>query len=82
MVSFYLNNEFKGKNKTNENMSNYLGLTKVIGDHAPLAIKTSEIKNYFGRKVAIDASMSIYQFMIAVRQEGNMLQNESGETTR
>ena len=34
------------------------------------------------RKVAIDASMSLYQFLIAVRQEGGAaLTNESGETT-
>uniref|UniRef100_UPI00398EB4FB flap endonuclease 1 n=1 Tax=Pristiophorus japonicus TaxID=55135 RepID=UPI00398EB4FB len=33
------------------------------------------------RKIAIDASMSIYQFLIAVRQDGNVLQNEDGETT-
>jgi flap endonuclease-1 len=59
------------------------GLSKVIGDHAPNAIKQNEIKNYFGRKVAIDASMSIYQFMIAVRgQDGMQLTNEAGETTR
>ncbi|RKO93681.1 PIN domain-like protein, partial [Blyttiomyces helicus] len=58
------------------------GLTKVIGDHAPDAIKESEIKNYFGRKVAVDASMSIYQFLIAVRQQDGMqLTNEAGETT-
>ena len=37
----------------------------------------------FGRKVAIDASMAIYQFLIAVRsQDGAQLTNESGETTR
>lgn len=35
-----------------------------------------------GRKIAIDASMCIYQFLIAVRQDGNVLQNEDGETTR
>ena len=35
-----------------------------------------------GRKVAVDASMCIYQFLIAVRQEGAMLTNEDGETTR
>ncbi|KAI9004117.1 PIN domain-like protein [Gaertneriomyces semiglobifer] len=58
------------------------GLTKVIGDHAPDAIKENDIKNYFGRKVAIDASMSIYQFLIAVRsQDGMQLTNEAGETT-
>ncbi|KAI9151093.1 Elongation of fatty acids protein 2 [Blastocladiella emersonii ATCC 22665] len=57
------------------------GLTKVLGDHAPSAIKQNDIKNYFGRKVAIDASMSIYQFLIAVRSEGQQLANEAGETT-
>ena len=57
------------------------GLSKVIGDCAPSAVKENEIKNYFGRKVAIDASMCIYQFLIAVRQEGNMLTNAEGETT-
>lgn len=59
------------------------GLTKLIADNCPNAIKSNEIKSYFGRKVAIDASMSIYQFMIAVRQQdGQMLTNEMGETTR
>jgi len=37
---------------------------------------------YSGRKVAIDASMSIYQFLIAVRQDGSTLTNAEGETTR
>lgn len=59
------------------------GLSKVIGDNAPDAIKEYDIKNLFGRKVAIDASMSIYQFLIAVRQQDGMqLTNDSGETTR
>ena len=59
------------------------GLTKLISEHAPSAIKSNEISSYFGRKVAIDASMSIYQFMIAVRQQdGQMLTNDAGETTR
>ncbi|KAL7753682.1 Elongation of fatty acids protein 2 [Sorochytrium milnesiophthora] len=57
------------------------GLTKVIGDHAPAALKSNEIKHCFGRKVAVDASMSIYQFLIAVRQEGQQLANEAGEVT-
>ncbi|OZJ03350.1 hypothetical protein BZG36_04209 [Bifiguratus adelaidae] len=58
------------------------GLNKLIADNASNAIKSNEIKSYFGRKVAIDASMSIYQFMIAVRQQdGQMLTNEFGETT-
>ena len=57
------------------------GLTKLLGDQAPSSMKENEIKNYFGRKVAIDASMSIYQFLIAVRSDGSQLTNEAGETT-
>ncbi|KAG8181765.1 hypothetical protein JTE90_018072 [Oedothorax gibbosus] len=57
------------------------GLAKLIADNAPSAVKENEIKNYFGRKIAIDASMSIYQFLIAVRQESNMLTDSEGETT-
>ncbi|KAL8182869.1 UNVERIFIED_CONTAM: Elongation of fatty acids protein 2, partial [Gekko kuhli] len=57
------------------------GLAKLIADVAPGAIRENDIKSYFGRKVAIDASMSIYQFLIAVRQGADMLQNEEGETT-
>ncbi|KAK0051534.1 flap endonuclease 1 [Biomphalaria pfeifferi] len=57
------------------------GLTKLLGDHAPASMKEYDIKHFFGRKVAIDASMSIYQFLIAVRQDGSQLTNEEGETT-
>lgn len=57
-------------------------LSKVIGDHAPNGVKLSEIKNYFGRIVALDASMCLYQFLIAVRSDGSQLQAETGETTR
>jgi len=56
-------------------------LAKLIADQAPGAIKEGEMKNYFGRKIAIDASMSIYQFLIAVRQNGENLTNDNGETT-
>ncbi|RVE50770.1 hypothetical protein evm_004519 [Chilo suppressalis] len=58
-----------------------LGLSKLIADIAPQAIKEMEIKNYFGRKIAIDASMSLYQFLIAVRSEGAQLTSVDGETT-
>ncbi|KAG2344399.1 PIN domain-like protein [Suillus weaverae] len=58
------------------------GLTALISEHAPKAIIEHDIKTLFGRKVAIDASMSIYQFLIAVRQkDGEMLTNDAGETT-
>ncbi|KAG7167795.1 flap endonuclease 1-like [Homarus americanus] len=58
-----------------------LGLAKLIADAAPSAVKENEMKNFFGRKVAVDASMSLYQFLVAVRQEGNMLTTADGETT-
>jgi hypothetical protein len=32
------------------------GLAKLIADIAPHVIKENEIKNYFGRKIAVDAS--------------------------
>ncbi|CRG98572.1 flap endonuclease 1, putative [Plasmodium relictum] len=59
------------------------GLTKFIADAAPNAIKEIKIENLMGRIIAIDASMSLYQFIIAIRDSdhyGN-LTNESGETT-
>lgn len=61
------------------------GLMKVINDHAPGSIKENVIKNYFGRKICIDASMSLYQFLIAVRPDDTnsfTLTNDVGETTR
>ena len=58
-----------------------LGLSKLVADVAPHAIKENEIKNFFGRKVAVDASMSLYQFLIAVRSDGAQLTNADGETT-
>ncbi|XP_014554551.1 hypothetical protein COCVIDRAFT_104673 [Bipolaris victoriae FI3] len=56
-------------------------LYQLIDEHTPEAVKKGEIKNQFGRKVAIDASMSIYSFLIAVRSDGQQLMNETGETT-
>ncbi|KAH8290633.1 hypothetical protein KR054_004643 [Drosophila jambulina] len=58
-----------------------LGLSKLIADLAPQAIRESEIKNFFGRKVAIDASMCLYQFLIAVRAEGAQLASVNGDPT-
>lgn len=58
------------------------GLNALVSENAPKAIRSAEMKSFFGRKVAIDASMCLYQFLIAVRQQdGNALTNEAGETT-
>ncbi|GJQ78306.1 Fen1 [Trypoxylus dichotomus] len=58
-----------------------LNLAKLLADIAPQAIKENEIKNYFGRKIALDASMCLYQFLIAVRSEGAQLTDIHGGTT-
>jgi flap endonuclease-1 len=65
------------------------GLTKLLQEKAPKAIKEKKFKEYFGQKVAIDASMSLYQFLIAIRHGGDSdskynyqnLTTESGEVT-
>uniref|UniRef100_H9GS13 Flap endonuclease 1 n=1 Tax=Anolis carolinensis TaxID=28377 RepID=H9GS13_ANOCA len=57
------------------------GLAQIDCGYCSCCHSRDDIKSYFGRKVAIDASMSIYQFLIAVRQGADMLQNEEGETT-
>lgn len=61
------------------------GLTKLLGDLAPKCMKSEELSSLMGRVLAIDASMSMYQFMIAIRGDfdksfGN-LTNELGEAT-
>ncbi|KAK4548989.1 Elongation of fatty acids protein 2 [Oleoguttula mirabilis] len=56
-------------------------LYQILKEHCPDAIKEGEIKNQFGRKVAIDASMSLYSFLIAVRSGGEQLMSDTGETT-
>ncbi|KAG9202335.1 Elongation of fatty acids protein 2 [Epicoccum nigrum] len=61
-------------------------LFQLIQEHAPGAVKMGEIKNQFGRKVAIltfsgCVSMSIYSFLIAVRSDGQQLMSDTGETT-
>jgi len=61
-----------------------LGLSKLVADSAASAIKVY-LPFVVHRKVAVDASMSLYQFLIAVRQEGGQggaqLTNEAGEVT-
>lgn len=58
------------------------GLFKVISDNAPSAIKVTDWKALAGRKVAIDASMWLYQFLVAVRQtDGNQLTGDDGKET-
>ncbi len=46
------------------------GLMKLLSEECPDAIKEYDMEQMTGRKVAVDASMAIYQFLIAVRQGG------------
>ncbi len=62
------------------------GLMKMLTEEAPQCIKEMNLKDLSGRIIAIDASMALYQFLIAVRSsDGNgqtqMLTNEAGEVT-
>lgn len=59
------------------------GLMKLLQENCPQAVKEREFKNFFNRVVAVDASMSLYQFLIAIRSgpEGDQLTNEAGEVT-
>lgn len=59
------------------------GLSKLLGENADGCMRQQEMKSYFGRKIAIDASMCLYQFLIAIRQDGpgGMLTDEDGEPT-
>eukprot|EP01094_Clydonella_sp_ATCC50884_P002643 TRINITY_DN12005_c0_g1_i1.p1 TRINITY_DN12005_c0_g1~~TRINITY_DN12005_c0_g1_i1.p1 ORF type:complete len:381 (-),score=126.73 TRINITY_DN12005_c0_g1_i1:350-1492(-) len=57
-------------------------LKKLLADNAAGSIKESTITAYFGRKIAIDASMFLYSFLVAIRRDDfNVLTDASGETT-
>ena len=45
------------------------GLTKLLADHAPGCMKERKFENYFGRKIAVDASMHIYAFLVRTRAD-------------
>jgi len=62
------------------------GLAKLLSDESPDCIRDVPLSSLHGRKIAVDASMAIYQFLIAVRSGGPnsaamMLTNADGETT-
>eukprot|EP01083_Nonionella_stella_P064532 168275_1 len=58
------------------------GLSKLIQQHADNSFKEGPIKSYFGRAIALDATMALYQFLIAIRYGSDgVLTNDDGETT-
>lgn len=56
-------------------------LFKIISDNAPSAITEKKLKDYKGKTIVLDASMIIYQFVIAIRNTGNDLENSEGKMT-
>jgi flap endonuclease-1 len=58
------------------------GLSNFIQENTTDTVVEDSLKNYFSRKIAIDASMSIYQFLISLKGAyGTDLTNEKGEVT-
>lgn len=59
------------------------GLLKLLQDQAPGSLKSYPFESLFGRKIAVDASMCLYQFLIAVRTgaDDQNLTNQDGEVT-
>ncbi|KAF1332181.1 Flap endonuclease 1, partial [Globisporangium splendens] len=63
------------------------GLMKLLQEEAPACIKEiPQMSQLAGRSVALDASMAIYQFLIAIRSSdgggpSQVLTNEAGEVT-
>ena len=57
-------------------------LSKLLEANAPSCIRQTRFEDYFGRRVAVDASMHIYQFLVAVGRTGELtLTDASGEET-
>lgn len=56
-------------------------LMKWIEKYAPDAISRVPINRLLGRTIAIDASMQIYQFLVAIRHMGNNLVDSEGNAT-
>ena len=56
-------------------------LTKLIKVNSPDSIETSQLHKLSGKKVAIDASLFIYQCLMNVRYNGKSLKNDNDKVT-
>lgn len=50
------------------------GLSKLLSDEAPDCMKEVDLDSLTGRKVAVDASMAMYQFLVSTSYEVYYLQ--------
>lgn len=57
------------------------GLTKIINKESPDSIRTEQLHNLSGKKVAIDASLFIYKYLMNIRSNGNTLKNKNMKCT-
>ena len=57
------------------------GLFKVITNNTQFSIEEKDISSYYGKIIAIDASLLLYKFIIAVRKNGYDIVNKYGEIT-
>ena len=55
-------------------------LLKFLSEH-PELIKEKDHNEYYGKKIAIDISILMYQVVIAIRNSGSDLTNEKGDIT-
>ena len=56
-------------------------LTKLIKQKAPESIVTSQYHKLSGKRIAIDASLYIYQCLMNVRHDGKYLTNDDDKVT-
>jgi hypothetical protein len=55
-------------------------LMKFIEKYAPFSLHKTTIANLFGRVIAIDASLQIYQFLVSVRHADAHLTDSEGNS--
>jgi flap endonuclease-1 len=56
-------------------------LSKLVREASPMGYKERPLAYYMSKKIAIDASLAIYQFLIAVRADGETLGVEESTTS-
>ncbi|KAF7851618.1 hypothetical protein BT93_L3499 [Corymbia citriodora subsp. variegata] len=79
-TALYISKKIRFLDKTRFPLSAVLSvdiLTKLLANNALKAMKQQKLESYFGRRIAIDAGMSIYQFFGT-----QMLTNEASEVSK
>jgi len=56
-------------------------LTKLIKENAKDSIETKKLYQLSGKKIAIDVSIFIYQYLMNIRNNNKLLTNNNGEVT-